>query len=78
MGKPKTVGELFKGRHFDRGIVILCVRWYLSEPKRPHSGKMPSQRHDARSTPHPDSAGVRLSAAAVKRAHRRQIIHDRA
>jgi transposase-like protein len=21
--------ELFKGRHFDRGIVILCVRWYL-------------------------------------------------
>ena len=29
MGKPKTVEELFKGRHFDRGIVILCVRWYL-------------------------------------------------
>jgi transposase-like protein len=23
------VEELFKGRHFDRGIVILCVRWYL-------------------------------------------------
>ena len=22
--------ELFKGRHFDREIVILCVRWYLS------------------------------------------------
>ena len=21
---------LFKGRHFDRQIVILCVRWYLS------------------------------------------------
>src|ERR1700732_4436858 len=29
MGKPRTVEELFKGRHFDRGIVILCVRWYL-------------------------------------------------
>jgi transposase-like protein len=29
MGKPKTVGELFKGRHFDREVVILCVRWYL-------------------------------------------------
>jgi transposase-like protein len=29
MGKLKTVEELFKGRHFDRGIVILCVRWYL-------------------------------------------------
>ena len=24
------VGELFKGRHFDREVVVLCVRWYLS------------------------------------------------
>ncbi len=24
------VDELFKGRHFDQDIVILCVRWYLS------------------------------------------------
>ena len=23
------VDELFKGRHFDREIIILCVRWYL-------------------------------------------------
>src|SRR5216683_1467840 len=22
--------ELFKGRHFDQEIVVLCVRWYLS------------------------------------------------
>ena len=22
--------DLFKGRHFDREIVVLCVRWYLS------------------------------------------------
>jgi transposase-like protein len=29
MGKLKTAEELCKGRHFDRGIVILCVRWYL-------------------------------------------------
>jgi len=29
MGKLKTVEELFKGRHFDRDVVILCVRWYL-------------------------------------------------
>jgi transposase-like protein len=29
MSKLKIVEELFKGRHFDRGIVILCVRWYL-------------------------------------------------
>ena len=21
--------ELFKGRHFDREIIILCVRWYM-------------------------------------------------
>ena len=24
------VEELFKGRHFDQEIVVLCVRWYLS------------------------------------------------
>ena len=29
MSKLNIVEELFKGRHFDRGIVILCVRWYL-------------------------------------------------
>src|ERR1700692_594511 len=22
--------DLFKGRHFDQEIVVLCVRWYLS------------------------------------------------
>jgi hypothetical protein len=21
--------ELFKGRHFDREVIVLCVRWYL-------------------------------------------------
>jgi transposase-like protein len=29
MAKLKTVEELFKGRHFDRDVVILCVRRYL-------------------------------------------------
>ena len=29
MGKLKSVEELFEGRHFDRGVIILCVRWYL-------------------------------------------------
>jgi putative transposase len=29
MGKLKCVEELIKGRHFDREIAILCVRWYL-------------------------------------------------
>lgn len=24
-----SVDELFKGRHFERGIIILCARWYL-------------------------------------------------
>jgi transposase-like protein len=29
MGKLKAVAELFEGRHFDRAVIILCVRWYL-------------------------------------------------
>src|SRR5260370_6309712 len=29
MGKLKAVAELFEGRHFDREVIILCVRWYL-------------------------------------------------
>ena len=29
MGKLKSVQELFEGRHFDREVIILCVRWYL-------------------------------------------------
>src|SRR3974377_1470434 len=24
-----SVDDLFKGRHFDREMIILCVRWYL-------------------------------------------------
>jgi len=30
MSRFVPVEELFKGRHFDQGIVVLCVRWYLS------------------------------------------------
>ena len=29
MGKQEGVDELFEGRHFDREVIILCVRWYL-------------------------------------------------
>jgi transposase-like protein len=29
MNKALSLEELFKGRHFDREIIILCVRWYL-------------------------------------------------
>jgi hypothetical protein len=30
MPRLVTAEELFKGRHFDQEIVVLCVRWYLS------------------------------------------------
>lgn len=29
MSKPKSPEELFAGRHFDREVIIVCVRWYL-------------------------------------------------
>lgn len=29
MGKVGRMEELFAGRHFDREVIILCVRWYL-------------------------------------------------
>ena len=30
MEEPTSARELFKGRHFDREIIVLCVRWYLT------------------------------------------------
>jgi hypothetical protein len=30
MAELPSAQELFKGRHFDREIIILCVRWYLT------------------------------------------------
>jgi transposase-like protein len=29
MSRRKSMEELFAGRHFDREVIILCVRWYL-------------------------------------------------
>jgi transposase-like protein len=29
MSKLKSLEELFARRHFDREVIILCVRWYL-------------------------------------------------
>jgi hypothetical protein len=29
MGKLTGIEQLFEGRHFDREVIILCVRWYL-------------------------------------------------
>jgi hypothetical protein len=30
MTEPASTKDLFKGRHFDQGIIILCIRWYLT------------------------------------------------
>src|SRR3954447_25016923 len=30
MSRSESVLDLFKGRQFDREVIILCVRWYLS------------------------------------------------
>src|SRR5262249_16013664 len=30
MRRRTAAGDVFKGRHFDREIIVLCVRWYLS------------------------------------------------
>jgi len=29
MAELKRIKELFARRHFDREIIVLCVRWYL-------------------------------------------------
>ncbi len=29
MSKLSSMDELFEGRHFDREMILLCVRWYL-------------------------------------------------
>ena len=29
MAQFLSMDELFEGRHFDRDIIVLCVRWYL-------------------------------------------------
>ena len=29
VSKLSSIEELFRGRHFDREVIILCVRWYL-------------------------------------------------
>jgi hypothetical protein len=53
MDKLETLEELFAGRHFDREVIILCVRWYLrfnqslrdlAEMDPSHDGHMSSDR----------------------------------
>jgi transposase-like protein len=26
----RAEGSVFKGRHFDRSVILLCIRWYLA------------------------------------------------
>jgi transposase-like protein len=28
-GWVSAIGEMFVGRHFDREVIVQCVRWYL-------------------------------------------------
>jgi len=30
MTDPISAQDLFKGRHFDKEIIVLCIRWYLA------------------------------------------------
>jgi transposase-like protein len=34
MGRRKSMEEWSIGPHFDREVIILCVRWYLRVPCR--------------------------------------------
>jgi transposase-like protein len=46
MGKLKAVTELFEGRHFDREVIILCVRWYLRFKLSLRDGSGANRRHE--------------------------------
>ena len=61
MSKFKSLKELFAGRHFDREVIILCVRRYLSYKlslrdlvemmaERGLSGRETANRQDRKST----------------------------
>jgi hypothetical protein len=30
LAQKEAAKDLFKGRHFDQEIIVLCVRWYLT------------------------------------------------
>jgi hypothetical protein len=54
MGKLKSVEELFEGRHFDREVISLRVRWYLpiqAEPARPGGDDGRARPDDGRIRP---------------------------
>jgi len=38
-------GSVFKGRHFDRSVILLCIRWYLAyDPSRRNLEEMMAER----------------------------------
>ena len=42
MGNLESVDELLAGRHFDRQVIILCVRWYLRFKCSDAGGRSPA------------------------------------
>src|SRR5271166_3765880 len=45
MTEPTSAQDLFKGRHFDQEIIVLCVRWYLGfKPSSPDLVQMMAER----------------------------------
>jgi hypothetical protein len=57
--------ELFKGRHFDQEIILLCVRWYLSfKPSSQDLAQMMTERGIVLAA-HNDSAYCALGKPAI-------------
>jgi hypothetical protein len=56
MGKFVPVEELFKGRHCDREIVVLCVRWFAVQVELPRSSRDDERARD-RLGAHDDPGG---------------------
>jgi len=46
MNLPQDPSALFKGRHFDYEIIVLCVRWYVTyKPSYRDLVEMMAERH---------------------------------
>jgi hypothetical protein len=75
------IEDLFKGRHFDRQIIVLCVSWYtsfkLSLRSGDHDGRPRHFRNAYNDSPVGPAlpAGVREALVAL-RSTRRRIVED--
>ena len=73
------IEDLFKGRHFDRQIIVLCVSWYtsfkLSLRDLDHDGRPRHFRDAYNDSPVGAAlpAGVREALAALRSTHRRIV-----